>query len=217
MSNSLQPHEQQHTRLPCPSLSPRVCSNSCPLSWWCHPTISTSVITFSSCPQSFPTSGSFPMSWLFASGGYSIGASASASVLPMNIQSWFPLGLTGLISVQSKGLSNIFYRTTIRKHQFFGVQPSLWSNSHICTWDHLHWDQQNQKFITNSRIFSPRCLNWWICLLFALSIQCSLNNYSSLNYLFNYSEHTTAPFISIWDYRDDNKPSWKMAFKILAP
>ena len=131
MSNSLQPHEQQHTRLPCPSLSPRVCSNSCPLSWWCHPTISSSVITFSSCPQSFPTSGSFPMSWLFASGGHSIGASASASVLPLNIQSWFPLGLTGLISLQSKGLSNIFYRTTIRKHQFFGAQPSLWSSSHI--------------------------------------------------------------------------------------
>ena len=94
---------------------------------------------------------------------------------------------------------------------FFMVQFSH------CTWDHLHWDQKNQKFTTNSRIFSPRCLNWWICLLLALSIQCSLNNYSSLNYLFNYSEHTTAPFISIWDYKDDNKPSWKMAFKILAP
>ena len=148
MSNSSQPPELQHIRLPCPSLSPGVCSNSCPLSWWCHPTISTSVITFSSCPQSFPT-WSFPMSWLFASGGHSIGASVSASVLPMNIQSW----LTGLLSLQFKGLSNIFYRITILTHQFFGAQPSLWSNSHICTWDHLHWDPQNQKFITNSWLF----------------------------------------------------------------
>jgi len=94
--NSLQPHRRQHARLPFPSLSPRVCSNSYPLSWWCHPTISSSVVPFSSCPQSFPASGSFPMSWLFASGGQSIRASVLASVLPMNIQGWFPLGLTGL-------------------------------------------------------------------------------------------------------------------------
>ena len=120
MSNSLQPHELQHTRLPCPSLSPGICSNSCPLSQWCHPTISSSVTPFSSCPQSFPVSGSsFLMSRLFASGGQSIGASESASVLPMNIQGWFTLGLTGLISLQSKGLSRVFSNTTwYQKHQY---------------------------------------------------------------------------------------------------
>ena len=101
---------------------------------WCHPTTSSSVALFSSCPQSFPASGSFPMNWLFASGGQSIGASASASVFPMNIQGWFPLGLTGLISLQSKGLSRVFSNTTIQKHQCFGAQPSLWSNCHIHTW-----------------------------------------------------------------------------------
>ena len=114
-----------------PSGSPGVCSNSCPLSQWCHPTISSSVVPFSSCPQSFPASGSFPVSQTFASGGQSIGA--SASVLPMNSQGWFPLGLTGLISLLSKGLSRVFFSTTIRKHQFFGTQPSLSSKS-FCTW-----------------------------------------------------------------------------------
>ena len=107
------------------------CSNSHPLSWWCHPTISSSVIPFSSCLQSFPASGSFLMSWLFASGGQSIGASASASVFPMNIQDLFPLGLTCLISLQSKGLSRVFSDTTAQKHQFFGTQPFLWANSRI--------------------------------------------------------------------------------------
>ena len=101
MSNSLLSHGLQNARLPCPSFSPRACSNSCPLGWWCHPTISSSVVPFSSCLQSFPASGSFLMSRLFSSGGQSIGASASASVLPMNIQNWFPLGLTGLISLHS--------------------------------------------------------------------------------------------------------------------
>ena len=119
--------------LPCPLPTPRVCSNSCPLSQWCHPTISSSVIPFSSCLQSFPASGSFQMSQFFASGDQSIGASASASVLPVNIQDWFPLGLTGLISLQSKGLSRIFSNTTVQKHQFFNTQPSLWSSSHIHT------------------------------------------------------------------------------------
>ena len=108
-----------------------VCSNSCPLSRWCHLTISFSVAPFSSCLQSFPASGSFPVCWLFASGVESIGA--SASVLPMSIQGWFPLGLTGLISLLSKGLSGVFSSTIVWKHQFFGTQPSLWSNSHICT------------------------------------------------------------------------------------
>ena len=134
MYNSLQPHELQHTRLFCPSLSPRVCSNSCPLNQWCHPTISSSVIPFSSCLQSFPVSESLLMSQFFASGVQSIGASASASVLPMNIQNLFPLVLTGLISLQSKGLSRVFSSTTIWKHWFFCIQPSIWSNSHIHTW-----------------------------------------------------------------------------------
>ena len=121
----LQPHEMQHARLPCPSLSPRVCSNSCPLSQWHHPTISSSVTSFSSsCLQSFPASGSFPMNGLFTS-GQSTGASASASVLPMNIQGWFLLGLTGLISLQSKGFSRVFSNTTVQKHQFFSAQLSL--------------------------------------------------------------------------------------------
>ena len=112
----------------------QMCSNSCPLGWWCHPTISSSVASLSSCLQSFPESGSFPMSWLFASGGQSIGTSASASVLPMNIQDWFFLGWTGLFSLQSRGLSRVFSNNTIQKHQFFSAQPSLCSNSHIHTW-----------------------------------------------------------------------------------
>ena len=113
MSNSLWPHGLQHARLPYPSPTPGACSNSCPLSWWCHPTLSSSVVPLSSCLQSSPASGSFPTSWLFASGGQNIGSSASASVLPMNIQDWFPLGLTGLISLQSKGLSRVFSDTTV--------------------------------------------------------------------------------------------------------
>ena len=129
---TLQLHGLQLARLPCPSSIPRDCSNSCPLSQWCHPTISSSVVHFSSCLQSFSTSGSFPVSQFFASGGQSIGA--SASVLPMNIQVWSPLGLTGLISLLSKGLSRVFSNITIKKHQFFGSQLSLWSNSHIHTW-----------------------------------------------------------------------------------
>ena len=132
MSNSLWPHVLQHTRLPCPSPTPGIYSNSCPLSQWCHPTTSSSVIPFSSCIQSFPASGSFPMSQFFTSGGKSIGASALASVLPMNIQGWFPLRLTGLITLQSEGLSRIFSSTTIWNHQLFSTQPALWSNSHIC-------------------------------------------------------------------------------------
>ena len=134
VSDSLWPHELQHTRLPCPSLSPTVCSNSCPLSWWCHPTISSSIIPFSFCLQSFPASGSFPKSQHFASGGQSIGALDSASVLPMNTQGWFPLGLTGLISLKSNGPSRVFSSTTIQKQWLFGTLPSLWPNSHICTW-----------------------------------------------------------------------------------
>ena len=116
------------------SSSSRVCSNSCPLSWWCYLTISSSVAPFSSCPQSFPTSGSFPVSQLFNSSGQNIRASASASILPTNIQDWFPSELTGLISLQFKGLPRVFSNTTIQKYQFFGSQTSLQSNSHICMW-----------------------------------------------------------------------------------
>ena len=134
VSDSLWPQGLQHTRLPCPSPSPRVCSNSCPSSRWCHPTILSSVIPFSSWLQSFPASGSFLMSQLFASGDQSTGASASASVLLINIQDWSPSGWTGWIPLQSKGLSRVFSNTTVQKHLFFGAQPSLCSNSHIHTW-----------------------------------------------------------------------------------
>ena len=125
MSNSLRPHGLQHTKLPCPSPCPGACSNSRRLSQWCHPTISSSVIPFSSCSQSFQASGSFPVSQLFASGGQSFGVSASTSVLPMNTQNWYILGWTGWISFLSKGLSRIFSKTTIQRHQFFGAQLSL--------------------------------------------------------------------------------------------
>jgi len=119
------PHGLHHARPPCPSPTPGAYSNSCLLSWWCHPTISSSVIPFSSCLQSFPSSGSYQMSQFFTSGGQSIGVSASASVLPINIQDWFPLGWTGWISLQSKGLSRVFCNTTVQKRQFFGAQLSL--------------------------------------------------------------------------------------------
>ena len=125
MSDFLQPHGLQHARPPCPSLTPRVYSKSCPLSQWCHPTISSSVVPFSSCLQSFPTSESFPMSQFFTPGGQSIGVSASASVLSMNTQDWSPLGWTGWISLQSKGLSRVFSNTALQKHQFFSTQLSL--------------------------------------------------------------------------------------------
>ena len=134
VSDSLWPHESQHTRPPCPSPAPRVTSNSCPSSWWCHPAISSSVIPFSSCPQCLPASGSFPMSQLFTWGGQSTGVSASTSVLPMNTQDWSPLGRTGWISLQSKGLSRVFSNTTVQNHQFFSTQLSSQSNSHIHTW-----------------------------------------------------------------------------------
>ena len=134
MSNSLQPHESQHSRPPCPSPTPGVYSNSCPSNWWCHPAISSSVVPFSSCPQSLPASGSFPMSQLFTWGGHSIGVSALASVLPMNTHDWSPLEWTDWISLQSNRLSRVFSNTTVQKHQFFGAQPSSQLNSHIHTW-----------------------------------------------------------------------------------
>ena len=127
-------HEPQHARPPCPSPTARVHPNPCSLSPWCHPSISSSVIPFSSCPQSFPATGSFPMSQLFTSDGQSIGVSVSTSVLPMNTQDWSPLGWTGWISLQSKGLSRVCSNTTVQKSQFFGAQLSSQSNSHIHTW-----------------------------------------------------------------------------------
>ena len=134
VSDSLGPHGQQHAKLPCPSPTPGAYSNSCSLSRWCHPTISFSVVPFSFCLQSFPASGSFPVSQLFTSGGQSIGVSDSASVLPVNIQDWIPLRWTGFISLKSKGPSRVFSNTTVQKHQLFSIQFSLWSNSLIHTW-----------------------------------------------------------------------------------
>ena len=133
VSDSLWPHGLQHARLPCPSPTPGAYSNSCPSSRWCHPTISFSVVPFFHL-WSFPASGSFPVSQFFSSGGHSIGVSASTSVLPVSIQDWFPLGLTAWISLLSIGLSRVFSNTTVQKHQFFGAQLCLWSNSHIHTW-----------------------------------------------------------------------------------
>ena len=153
MSDSLWPHELQHAWLPCPSLSPRVCSNSCPLSQWCHPTISSSVIPFSHL-QSFPASGSFPVSQLFTSGAQSIGA--SASILPMCRQGWFPLGWTGLISLQSKGLSRVFSCTTFWKHHFFSAQPSL-----MVQFSHLSWLLENPQLW----LFGPLSAKWCFCSL----------------------------------------------------
>ena len=134
VSKSLRHHGPQQARFPFPSPTPGVYPNSCPSNRWCHPAISSSVVPFSSCPQSLPASGSFPVSQLFTWGGQSIGVSALASVLPMNTQNGFPLGWTCWISLQSKGLSRVFSNTTVQKHQFFGAQLSLWSNSHIHTW-----------------------------------------------------------------------------------
>ena len=136
MSNSLWPHELQHARPPCPSPTPGVHPNPCPSSRWCHPTISSSAVPFSSCHQSCPASGSFQMSQLFASGGQSIGVSASSLVLPMNTQDWSSLGWAGWISLQSKGIPRVFSNTTVQKHQFFGAQLYLWST---LTFIHDHW------------------------------------------------------------------------------
>ena len=134
LSDSWRPHESKHARPPCPSPTPRVHLNSCTSSRWCHPAISSSVVLFSSCPQSLPASESSPMSQLFAWSGQSTGVSASTSVLPMNTQDWSPIGWTGWISLQSKGLSRVFSNTIVQKHQFFGAQLSSQSNSHIHTW-----------------------------------------------------------------------------------
>ena len=134
VSDSLRPHESQHARPPCLSPTPRVHPNSCPSSRWCHPAISSSVVPFSSCPQSLPASESFPMSQLFTWGGQSIGVSALASFLPKKSQGWSPSEWTSWVSLQSKGLSRVFSNTTVQKNQFFGIQLSSQSNFHIHTW-----------------------------------------------------------------------------------
>ena len=156
MYDSLQSHELQHDRCSCPSPSPRVFPKSCPLSWWCHPTISYSLAPFSSCPQLFPAPGSLSTSQIFVSGDQTIGASASASALLMNIQGRFPLGLTDLTSLLFKELSRIFCSTTVQKHQFFGAQPSLWSNSHIGTW----LLEKSQLWL-----YGPLLAKWYLCFL----------------------------------------------------
>ena len=152
-------HESQHARPPCPSPTPRVYSNSCPLSWWCHPAISFSVIPFSSCPQSLPASESFPMSQLFAWGSQSIGVSASASVLPMNTQDWSPLGWTGWISLQSKGLSRVLSNTIVQKYHFFGTQLFIVQLSHP------YMTTGKTIALTRRAFVGKKCLCFWICYL----------------------------------------------------
>ena len=166
VSDFLQPHGLQHARPPCPSPTPRVYTRSWSLNRWCHSTFSPSVVPFSSLLQSFPASGSFPMSQFFPSGGQSIGVSASPSVHPMNIQDWLPLELTGLISLQSKGLSRVFSSTTVQKHRFFGTQPSLWSKSHICTW----LLEKPQLCLDG-----PLSAKWCLFILIHKSIRCTEN------------------------------------------
>ena len=167
VSNSLQPHGLQYARLPWASPSPWVCSDSCPLSWWGYLTISFSAVPFSFRLQSFLASGSFSMNRLFASGGQTIGASASASVLPMTIRGWFPLGLTGLIFLHSRGLSRVFSTTTIWKHQFFSAQPSLWSN---------------KKILILFNIFMVH-MSMWVSLKWNYSFVCPVNYYHYLKEL----------------------------------
>ena len=161
MSDSFWPHELQHARPPCPSPTPGVHWDSRPSSQWCHPAISSSVIPFSSCPQSLPASGSFPRSQFFTSGGQRIGVSASASILTMNIQGWFPLGFTGLICLLPKGLSRVFSNTTVQEHQFFGAQLSLYSNSHFHTLLEKPSPWLERPLLTKlSLCFLICCLGW---------------------------------------------------------
>ena len=174
MSDSLRPHESQHTRPPCPSPTPGVHSNSCLSSQWCHPAISSSVVPFSSCPQALPASESFPMSQLFAWGGQSTGVSALASFLPKKSQGWSSLEWTGWISLQSKGLSRVFSNTAVQKHQFFGTQPSSQSNSHIQTWPH-------EVYIFKWKIISQ---NWGSIVLASFTHDCMI---SFTNLLFSFA------------------------------
>ena len=160
MFDFLQTHGLQNARLPYPSWSPRACSNSCPLSPWCYPTISSSAVSFCSYLQYFPAWGSFPISWLFISGSRSFGASASASVPPKNIQVWFHLVLIGLISLHSKELSRVFSNTAVQKYQFFSAQPYLWFNSHIHT-----WLPEKPQLWLDRPLLAKQCLWFLICFL----------------------------------------------------
>ena len=205
----------QHSRLLCPPLAPGMYSNSCPLSQWCYLAVSSSATPLSFCLQSFLTSGSFPTSWLFTSGGQSIGALTSASVLPMNIQDWFPLGMTGLISLLSRGLSRVFSSTTVWKHKFFSAQLSSWSNSHICTqknhsfdYRDLCWQVMSLLFNSLSRFviaFLPRSM----VLHTAFSwVQLSMTPWTTalqtpLSMGFPRQEYWSGyPFLSPWDLPD---------------
>ena len=195
VSDSLWPHESQHARPACPSQTPRVYANSCPLSQWCHPAISSSVIPFSSCPQSLPASGSFPMIQLFASGGQITGVSASAPVLPMNTQDWSPSGWTGWISLQSKGLWRVFSNTTVQKHQFFGAQLSSQSNSHIHIFIH---NSHKYSFSFKETLFNLLVHLMWVVfsLLICSSVLCILDMNLCWLYLVKYvSPSTSHPFI----------------------
>ena len=164
MSDSLRPHELQHARIPCPSPTPRVHPNKRPSSRWCHPATLSSVVPFSSCPQSLPTSESFPMSQLFTWGGQSTGVSVLASFLPKNTQDWSPLEWTGWISLQSKGLSRVFSNTTVQKHKFFSTQLSSQSNSHIHTWP------QEKTIALTRRTFVRKVMSLLFNMLFRLAI-----------------------------------------------
>ena len=160
MSDSLRPHGLQHARLPCPSPTPRTYSNSCPSSQWCHPTIASSVVPFSSHLQSFPVSGSFSMRQFLTSGGQNIGVSASASVLPMNIKDWYPSRCTGWISLQSKGLSRVFSNNTVQKHQFFGAQLFF-----IVQLSHPYMTTGKKHSLTRGTFVGKVILCFWICYL----------------------------------------------------
>ena len=185
VSDALRPHGLQHARLPCPSPTPRVYSNSCPLSRWCHPTISSSIVPFSSCLQSFPASGCFQMSQFFTSDGQSIGVSASASVLPMNIQDWFPLRWTGWISLQSKGLSRVFSNTTVQKHQFFGAQlSSLYLSVIHCMILASAWSQE--VVVVGWRINALSCHEcqfYWTQLMSPKDLLCTLHKIIFLQWM----------------------------------
>ena len=190
MSDFLWPYGLQHTRSPWPSPTPEACSNSRLLSRWCHPTISSSVVPFSSCLQPFPASGSFPMSQFFVSGGQSIGASTSASVLPKNIKDWSPLGWTGWISLQSKGLSRVLSNTTVQKHQSFGARLSLRSSSHV----HTRPLEKVHRMSTTWQVLASWVRNkcFWVCVI--LQTDQFTNGVVERTWSLEYSDYTTLAF-----------------------
>ena len=214
MSNSLRPHELQHAGIPCLSPTPGACSNSCPLSQWCPPNISSSVTPFSSHPQSFPASGSFPMSHHFASDGQSVEASTSASVLPVNIQDWFPLGLTGLIPLLSKGLSRVFSSITVQKHQFFSAQP--WSKSMALRHPNLRV-QLSHVYVTTEKTIA---LTVWT---FVGKVMSLLVNMLSRCHSFSSKEQVSFNFMAAvpriwwWSYLATDALIWQTHFSLWNP